>query len=114
MTVSADFRSFSRPILALFVRFAPSLVNGNVTIAIVRAPRSLANCPMTGSDPVPVPPPRPPVRNTISASCHAASSSIRAASAAPSPIFGSEPAPSPLVRTFPINNLCGMDVLRRC
>ena len=41
---------------------------GSVTIAIVRAPRSFASFAITGSEPVPVPPPRPPVRKTMSAS----------------------------------------------
>ena len=68
MTVSADLRNLSKPKRAFFERLAPSLLNGKVTIAIVSAPLSFANLAITGSDPVPVPPPRPPVRNTMSAS----------------------------------------------
>ena len=41
--------------------------NGFVTIAIVRAPASLANFATTGEAPVPVPPPIPAVIKTISA-----------------------------------------------
>ena len=73
ITVSAHFLNFSRPILAFRDLLAPSLLNGSVTIAIVNAPLSLANLAITGKEPVPVPPPRPPVRNTISASLHASS-----------------------------------------
>ena len=62
---------------------------------MVNAPLSLANLAITGKDPVPVPPPRPPVRNTMSASLHASRISWRASSAAPSPTFGSDPAPKP-------------------
>src|SRR5436309_10494442 len=39
-TVSAKFRSFSRPYSAFSARMAPSARNGNVQIAIVRAPAS--------------------------------------------------------------------------
>ncbi len=114
MTVSADFLSFSSPILAFFERRAPSLLKGRVTIAIVSAPRSLASFAITGRDPVPVPPPNPPVRNTISASLHASRISARASSAAPSPTVGSEPAPKPLVNCLPISILCGIEVFKRC
>ena len=54
-----------------YVSYEGSLLNGKVTIAIVSAPLSLANFAITGKDPVPVPPPSPPVRNTISASLQA-------------------------------------------
>src|SRR5213594_841424 len=66
-TVSAKFRSFSRPYSAFSARIAPSARNGNVQIAIVRAPASFDSCARTGAPPVPVPPPRPHVMKTMSA-----------------------------------------------
>ena len=105
ITVSAHFLNFSSPILAFRDLLAPSLLNGKVTIAIVKAPLSLASLAITGREPVPVPPPKPPVRKTMSASLQASKISCRASSAAPSPTFGSDPAPNPFVSTFPMSIL---------
>ena len=57
---------------------------------------------MTGAAPVPVPPPRPVVTNTMSAPDSAWISASVSSSAACRPTFGSAPAPSPLVSLPPI------------
>src|SRR5882762_2087631 len=66
ITVSAASRSRSRPHSALSIRSLPSPRNGNVTTAIVRAPISFASRATYPQLPVPVPPPRPQVTNTMS------------------------------------------------
>ena len=55
------------PRSACFMRRGPSKANGLVTTATVRAFNSLASEATTGAAPVPVPPPRPAVTNTMSA-----------------------------------------------
>ena len=102
ITVSATSRRRSRPISAFSIRVALSLVNGKVTIAIVNAPTSFATFATTGADPVPVPPPRPAVTNTMllpDKTCLIWSSDSIAAS---SPRCGIAPAPRPLVVWRPI------------
>ncbi len=80
----------------------PSNLKGLVTTAIVSAPSSVARLAITGAAPVPVPPPRPVVTNTMSAPLSAEMSASVSSSAACRPTFGSAPAPSPLVSLLPI------------
>ena len=58
------------PSIAFFLLFSPSKENGLVTIAIVKAPKSLATCATIGAAPVPVPPPIPAAIKTIFAPCN--------------------------------------------
>ena len=51
------------------MRRGPSKPKGLVTTATVSASSSLASDAITGAAPVPVPPPRPAVTNTMSAPC---------------------------------------------
>src|SRR5436309_4662778 len=113
-TVSAKFRSFSRPYSAFSARMAPSARNGKVQIAIVRAPASFDSCARTGAPPVPVPPPRPQVMNTMSAPWTTDRSSSAASRADSSPTWGSAPAPRPRVTRRPRRSLCGDRMMRRC
>ena len=94
--------SFSIPLAAFFARTLPSIENGLVTTATVRAPSSFAHCATTGAAPVPVPPPIPAVTNTMSAPLSALVISSRDSSAAFSPTSGLAPAPRPLVSFSPI------------
>ena len=55
------------PCSATRMRFGPSMPNGFVTTATVRMPISFASCATTGAAPVPVPPPKPAVMNSMSA-----------------------------------------------
>ena len=68
-----------------------------MTTATVSAPSSLASDATTGAAPVPVPPPRPAVTNTMSAPSSRSMIFSVSSSAACRPTAGSEPAPSPLV-----------------
>ena len=74
---------------------------GLVTTAIVIIPISWATWAATGTDPVPVPPPIPAVRKTISAPSSAMAISPLLSRAAASPTLGSPPAPRPLVNSGP-------------
>ena len=65
--VSTEPRSSSTPRSACAMRRRPSKPNGLVTTATVSAPISEASEAITGTAPVPVPPPRPAVRKTMSA-----------------------------------------------
>ena len=55
------------PCSATRMRFGPSMQNGFVTTATVKMPISFASCATTGAAPVPVPPPKPAVMNSMSA-----------------------------------------------
>src|SRR5882724_7076756 len=93
--------SSAKPRSACAMRRRPSNANGLVTTATVRAPISLASEAMIGAAPVPVPPPRPVVTNTMSAPSRA-SIILSASSRAPRrPISGLAPAPRPLVSLVP-------------
>ncbi len=102
ITVSTASRSASRPWAAWVRRFLPSNLKGLVTTAIVSAPSSVARLAITGAAPVPVPPPRPVVTNTMSAPLSAAMSASVSSSAAWRPTLGSAPAPRPFVSLLPI------------
>ena len=65
--VSTHSRNSASPRSAWSCRRRPSNLNGLVTTATVSAPSSLARLATTGAAPVPVPPPRPVVTNTMSA-----------------------------------------------
>ena len=66
-----------------------------MTIAIVTAPIALATLAATEMAPVPVPPPMPAVRKTISAPSIASAITRSLSSAACFPIAGLPPAPKP-------------------
>ena len=76
-------------------------VKGFVTTATVRIPLSFAASAITGIAPVPVPPPIPAVKNTISAPSIASSIRLRSSCAACFPISGFVPAPKPCVNSEP-------------
>jgi hypothetical protein len=82
--------------------FCPSKENGFVTTHTVSAPISFAISATTGAAPVPVPPHKPHVINTMSAPSSTPLISSLDSSAAFFPISGFEPAPSPPVVAFPI------------
>ena len=103
------------PLSALCILFFPSNVNGFVTTATVRIPKSFEIWATIGAAPVPVPPPIPAVTNTISAPLIAFDISSLDSSAAFSPIKGSLPAPSPLVIFSPICILvAALELLSAC
>ncbi len=93
----------SKPSIAFSILFWPSTVKGIVTTPIVKAPCFFAIEAITGAAPVPVPPPKPQVINTISelASFFLISDSDSFADSWP--ILGFDPAPKPWVNSFPIN-----------
>jgi hypothetical protein len=97
IVISVSTFSFiaSNPSIDFHILFCPSKANGFVTTHTVRAPSSFAISATTGAAPVPVPPPRPQVINTISAHSSASLISSRDSSAAFFPVSGSEPAPRP-------------------
>src|SRR5262245_652522 len=76
-------------------------MNGLVTTATVRMPRSFASDATTGAAPVPVPPPSPAVMKTMSAPSSSRVIVSGSSSAAPLPTSGLEPAPSPWVSLAP-------------
>ena len=96
MTVSTVEASLRRPSSASRMRRGPSKPKGLVTTAMVRASSSLASDAITGAAPVPVPPPRPAVTNTMSAPCSNSTMASVFSSAACRPISGLDPAPRPL------------------
>src|SRR5476651_1891537 len=98
-----------------FMRRLPSNANGLVTTATVSAPISLASDAMMGAAPVPVPPPRPAVTNTMSAPSRA-SMILSASSSAPRrPISGFAPAPKPVVSLVPSWIFTGArDICKAC
>ena len=98
---SVYFCSSLRPDMALRSRFLPSKVKGLVTMPMVSAPSSLATFANSGAAPVPVPPPRPAVRKTMSLPLMASRISFSVSSAALRPTSGLPPAPSPFVVSRP-------------
>ena len=101
------------PSRARFIRFGPSKLKGSVTIPTVRMPNSREICEITGAAPVPVPPPIPPVMNTISAPSNRDVMASRSASIASRPTVEFAPAPRPLVRFFPTWIFCSEGLLSR-
>ena len=85
------------PSMALEMASSPSFLNGMVTTATVRMPRSLAILAMTGEAPVPVPPPMPAVMKTILVSGVRSFSAMMSwdSMAAFRPSVGFVPAPRP-------------------
>ncbi len=100
MTISVSTASSRRamPSSPWRERRRPSKPNGLVTTPTVSAPASRAICAMTGAAPVPVPPPMPPVTNTMSAPAMVSAMSWTLSSALLRPTSGLAPAPRPLVR----------------
>src|SRR5215472_17728335 len=107
MTVSTQPISSLSACSAWFMRRLPSKANGFVTTATVSAPSSLARFATTGAEPLPVPPPRPEVTNTISAPSRASRILSVSSSAALRPTSGFAPAPRPLVNFAPSWSLTG-------
>ena len=107
ISVSTALRSSSTPRSAYCSRRRPSKPNGLVTTATVSAPISAASEAMIGTAPVPVPPPRPAVRKTMSAPSRTSRIWSVSSSAALRPCSGSAPAPRPLVSMWPICSLIG-------
>lgn len=104
MVMSVSTFSFKRSYhsIACIARRCHSNVNGFVTTHTTRAPRDFAISAITGAAPVPVPPPRPVVINTISAPARACLISSLDSSAAFFPTSGFQPAPRPRVVDLPI------------
>ena len=75
-----------------------------VATATVKAPAFLATLEITGAEPVPVPPPRPQVTNTMSAPSNSSLMSSSLSSADSSPTVGSPPAPRPPQVCLPKSN----------
>ena len=73
------------PSSATRVRRRPSNSNGFVTTATTRAPAFLASRAAIGAEPVPVPPPRPAVKNTMSAPLKSSAKRFELCSAAKRP-----------------------------
>ena len=108
--VSTEPRSSSMPRSASCMRRRPSKPKGLVTTATVSAPISAANEAMIGAAPVPVPPPRPAVMNTMSEPSSSSRMCSVSSSAALRPISGSPPTPRPRVRVVPTCSLVGATV----
>src|SRR5262245_7067204 len=99
------------------MRRLPSRLKGNVITATVNTlppspPSWLAIDATTGAAPVPVPPPRPVVMNTMSAPSSASQIFSVSSTAAWRPTSGFEPAPRPLVSLVPIWILTPARLLR--
>ena len=96
--LSTFFSSSWMPSTALDWDSLPSFLNGMVTTATVRMPRSFAILAMTGEAPVPVPPPMPAVIKSISVPLSSTLAAISSCDsrAALRPSTGSVPAPRPL------------------
>src|SRR2546426_5433728 len=112
MSVSTTARSASRPASAWSMRFLPSNVNGLVTTATVRMPRSRASDATMGAEPVPVPPPSPAVMKPMSAPSSRRVMASGSSSAALRPTSGLLPAPRPCVSLLPSCTLTGAGELR--
>ncbi len=104
ITVSELFCNFSKPLSAFSLLLIPSAENGIVATATVKAPDFLANLDIIGAEPVPVPPPRPQVTNTISEPFNSSLISSSLSSAHSSPTVGSPPAPRPPQVFLPKSN----------
>ena len=79
----------------------PSKLKGVEIIATVTMPNFLAILAITGSAPVPVPPPRPAVIKSILVFLNSSEIISILSSAASLPIEGSAPAPKPFVLSRP-------------
>src|SRR5271163_3844090 len=101
ITVSTQPINSASACSACSMRRLPSNANGLVTTATVSAPSSLARFATTGAAPLPVPPPRPAVTNTMSAPSSASRIFSVSSSAALRPTSGFAPAPSPFVSFAP-------------
>jgi hypothetical protein len=117
ITESTQSFSWARPSMACCMRRLPSRLNGSVTTAIdstlpLSPPNWLAIDATTGAAPVPVPPPRPVVMNTMSAPSSASQIFSVSSTAAWRPTSGLEPAPRPLVSLVPIWILMPARLLR--
>ena len=107
MTVStAPLMSF-RPSSACLDRTRPSNSKGRVQMARLRMSSSAARLARIGVAPVPVPPPRPAVRKTMSEPSRISRSFSVSSMAACLPFSGRPPEPSPLVSWWPIWILFG-------
>src|SRR3989337_2273214 len=107
--------NFLIPSSAINILLRPSTIKGFVTTATVKIPNSLAISAKIGVDPVPVPPPIPAVKKTMSV--HAKISRIisRFSSAALRPMSGLAPAPRPLVSSSPnCNNTLARELRKAC
>ena len=118
ITESTHSRSWARPSVAWAMRRFPSRPKGRVTTATVRTlpaspPSWLAMEATTGAAPVPVPPPRPVVMNTMSEPSRASQIFSVSSTAAWRPTSGFAPAPRPLVSLWPIWILIGARLARR-
>src|SRR5271170_2806755 len=107
MTVSTQPINSPSACSACSMRRLPSNAKGLVATATVRAPSSLARFATTGAAPLPVPPPRPAVTNTMSAPSRASRIFSVSSSAALRPTSGLAPAPSPLVSFAPSCSFTG-------
>ncbi len=106
ITESTHSRSWPSPSSACAMRRLPSSANGSVTTATdstlpVSPPSWLAIDATTGAAPVPVPPPRPAVMNTMSEPSSASQIFSVSSIAAWRPTSGLAPAPRPLVSLLP-------------
>ncbi len=101
MSASTHLRSLAIPSSAYRILLAPSNIKGLVTTATVRMPISFAVWAIIGMAPVPVPPPMPAVRYTMSEPLRYSLISASDSFAACSPIWGRAPAPNPFVTLSP-------------
>ena len=99
------------PCSATRARLPPSMLKGRVTTATVRMPSSRASCATTGAAPVPVPPPMPAVRKSMSQPSMSWMMRSRSSMAAWRPTSGLAPAPRPLVMPEPI---CSVVLTSEC
>ena len=113
ITVSTALCSSSSPRSASIIRRRPSNAKGFVTTATVRAPTSADREPMMGTAPVPVPPPRPAARKTMSAPFSMSRILSVSSSAELRPTSGSAPAPRPRVILRPSCSFVGASQRRK-
>src|SRR5512137_686264 len=113
MTVSTALLSSLRPSSACLIRTLPSKPKGRVTMAMTRMSSSAAMLATIGVEPVPVPPPRPVVRKTMSAPWRISSSLSVSSMAAWRPVSGRPPEPRPLVSNWPMGTFTRARLLLR-
>ena len=99
--MSTLFFTSSSPCNAKFILLVPSKLNGVETIATVTIPNFFATLAIIGRAPVPVPPPKPAVKNNILVFLNSSDIKSILSSAASFPIIGSAPAPKPFVFSKP-------------
>ena len=87
-----------------YSRLSDSISKGIVRQAIVSAPMECEISATTGTEPVPVPPPRPATIKTIFASPSSSCISFALSRAHSAPTSGNPPHPLPLLRSFPMSN----------